>query len=43
MILEIPRENIERILNKIASENSSSIKQRVIKAWTIQQERFKKI
>lgn len=43
MILEIPRENIEKILDKITSESSESIKEKVIRARTIQQKRFKKI
>jgi predicted ATPase with chaperone activity len=41
--MEIPRENIENILENIASESSKSIKEKVIKARKIQQQRFKKI
>lgn len=40
MILEIPREDIDRILNNIAEENSASIRDKVINAWSIQQKRF---
>ncbi len=40
MILEIPRENIDKILDTIKWENSLSIKQKVINAWQIQQKRF---
>jgi predicted ATPase with chaperone activity len=41
--MEIPRENIDKILDKVSYESSSSIKEKVIKAWTIQQKRFEKI
>jgi predicted ATPase with chaperone activity len=41
--MEIPRENIEKILDKISSESSQSIKDRVIQARQIQQKRFEKI
>ena len=40
MILEIPREDIDKILNNIAEESSSSIRNKVINAWKIQQQRF---
>ncbi|MFA7298502.1 MAG: YifB family Mg chelatase-like AAA ATPase [Candidatus Absconditabacterales bacterium] len=40
MILEIPREDIDKILNNIAEENSSTIRDKVINAWKIQQQRF---
>jgi len=40
MILEIPREDINKILNNIAEENSLSIREKVINAWKIQQKRF---
>ena len=43
MIMEIPRENIEKILDKIPSESSESIKEKVIQARQIQQKRFEKI
>ncbi len=41
MILEIPRENIDKILEKSKSESSASIREKVIKAWELQQKRFK--
>jgi predicted ATPase with chaperone activity len=41
--MEIPRENIENILNKISSESSSSIREKVINARQIQQKRFERI
>jgi predicted ATPase with chaperone activity len=41
--MEIPRENIEKILDKIPSESSESIKEKVIQARQIQQKRFEKI
>jgi len=40
MILEIPRENIDKLLDNIKSESSESIQAKVIKAWEIQQKRF---
>ncbi|MEI6673288.1 MAG: hypothetical protein WCL02_08525 [bacterium] len=40
MILEIPREDIDKILNNITEESSSSIRDKVIKARQIQQKRF---
>jgi len=40
MLLEIPREDIEKILANIAEESSSSIRDKVINAWKIQQKRF---
>ncbi len=40
MILEIPREDIDKILANIAEENSLSIREKVVNAWKIQQKRF---
>ena len=40
MILEIPRENIDRLLDTIKWESSESIKQKVIRAWETQKKRF---
>lgn len=40
MILEIPREDIEKILANIAEENSDTIRDKVINARKIQQKRF---
>ncbi len=40
MILEIPREDIDKILNNIIEENSGSIKEKVVNARKIQQQRF---
>lgn len=40
MLLEIPREDIEKILANIAEESSASIRDKVINAWKIQQKRF---
>jgi predicted ATPase with chaperone activity len=40
MILEIPREDIDKILNNIAEENSASVRDKVVSAWKIQQQRF---
>lgn len=40
MILEIPRENIDKILTNIAEESSESVREKVIKARRIQQKRF---
>ena len=40
MILEIPREDIDKILNNIAEESSASIRDKVVNAWKIQQTRF---
>ncbi len=40
MILEIPREDIDKILNTIPEEDSASIRDKVICAWKIQQIRF---
>jgi magnesium chelatase family protein len=41
MILEIPRENIDNLLENIKGESSESIRQKVINARNIQKERFK--
>ena len=41
MILEIPRENIDTILDNQLSENSETIRQKVVHAREIQQVRFK--
>ncbi len=40
MVLEIPRENIDRILDNIKWESSESIREKVVSAWRIQQKRF---
>jgi len=40
MLLEIPREHIDKILANIAEESSSTIRDKVINAWKIQQKRF---
>lgn len=40
IIMEIPRENIENILDNIRSENSTTIREKVINARRIQQKRF---
>lgn len=40
MVLEIPRENIEHVLDNIKGESSASIREKVINAWKIQQQRF---
>jgi predicted ATPase with chaperone activity len=40
MVLEIPREDIDKILNNITEESSNSIRDKVISAWRIQQQRF---
>jgi len=40
MILEIPREKIDKILDKTKWESSKKIREKVIKAWEIQQKRF---
>lgn len=40
MILEIPREDIDKILNNISEETSSSIRDKVVNAWKLQQQRF---
>ena len=40
MILEIPREDIDKILNNIGEESSLTIREKVINAWKIQQQRF---
>lgn len=40
MILEIPRENIDKILGNIQSESSEILRNKVINAWKIQQKRF---
>lgn len=42
MILEIPRENIEKILDNVKWESSQSIWEKVINARRIQQKRFEK-
>ena len=41
VILEVPRENIDTILDNNLSENSATIREKVIHAREIQQERFK--
>jgi len=40
MILEIPREDIDKILNNISEETSVSIREKVVNARKIQQQRF---
>ena len=40
MILEIPRENIDKLLDNIKWESSDSIKNKVIRAWEVQKKRF---
>ncbi len=40
MVLEIPRENIDKILENIAGESSETIREKVIRARRIQQKRF---
>jgi len=40
MILEIPREDIDKILNNITEESSLSIREKVVNARKIQQQRF---
>jgi len=40
MILEVPRENIDKILTNISEESSESVRQKVISARRIQQKRF---
>lgn len=42
MILEIPRENIDKILDTLPSESSETIRDKVINARKIQQKRFSK-
>lgn len=41
MILEIPRENVDKLLDNMKWESSESIRNKVIKAWEIQKNRFK--
>ena len=41
LILEIPREKIDKILDKTKGETSASIREKVQKAWEVQQKRFK--
>jgi len=43
MILEIPRENIDKILDNFQWESSESIRSKVINAWKIQQARFRSL
>ncbi|MEI6774096.1 MAG: hypothetical protein WCL18_04795 [bacterium] len=40
MLLEIPREDIDKILNNSTEETSLNIRDKVINAWKIQQKRF---
>ncbi|NOZ44976.1 MAG: ATP-binding protein [bacterium] len=42
MILEVPREKIENLLEAVHAESSSSLRNKVRGAWTIQQKRFAK-
>lgn len=41
MILEIPRENIDKILDKWKEESSEQIRERINRAWYMQQKRYK--
>jgi predicted ATPase with chaperone activity len=41
VILEVPRENIDTILDNNLAENSATIREKVIHARETQQERFK--
>jgi len=43
MILEIPRENVDKILDTIPQDSSEQIRQKVLKARKIQQKRFKSV
>lgn len=40
MILEIPREKMDSILDTVKTDSSEQIAEKVIQAWRIQQERF---
>jgi len=40
MVLEIPREDIEKVLDNIKGESSATIRDKVINARKIQQQRF---
>ncbi len=40
MILEVPREKIEKILEPVLAETSDSLREKVHRAWQIQQERY---
>jgi magnesium chelatase family protein len=40
MILEIPREKINTLLDNVKSDSSATIRDKVINAWRKQQERF---
>lgn len=40
MILEIPREKIDTLLDHTKSDSSENIRNKVIDAWKIQQQRF---
>jgi magnesium chelatase family protein len=39
--LEVPRQHIDKILSKSDEESSEQIREKVIKAWEIQNKRFK--
>jgi magnesium chelatase family protein len=41
IILEVPRQHIDKILSNKEEESSEKIREKVIKAWEIQNERFK--
>ena len=41
IILEVPREKVDKILEKTKGESSETIREKVIKAWQMQQKRFK--
>lgn len=40
MVLEIPREDIEKVLDNIKGESSATIRDKVINARKLQQQRF---
>jgi len=41
IVLEVPRQKIDKILSNTKEETSEQIRQKVINAWKIQKERFK--
>lgn len=43
MIMEIPRENIEKLLDVVKAESSETIRNKVINAWRMQQKRFENL
>jgi magnesium chelatase family protein len=40
MIIEVPRQKVDKILSTTKEESSSQIREKVIKAWLIQRKRF---